>query len=97
LTQNVARYIAHQGLSYAYWEGEQAGAVYNRRSGDTFLVNLVGLYILQDILTSPSSLPQVCHAVAKIFELEKDEQLETQVRRLLLQLSQQGLVHRFLS
>lgn len=93
----MARYVAHQGLSYAYWEGEQSGTVYNRHSGDTFLVNLVGLYILQDILTSPSSLADVCDAVADIFELEKDEQLETQVRRLLLKLSQQGLVHRFLS
>lgn len=97
MTQNNTRYVAQQGLSYAYWDGEQAGAVYNRRSGDTFLVNLVGLYILQNIVTSPASLPQVCHAVADIFELEQDEQLDAQVRRLLLQLSQQGLIHRFLA
>lgn len=97
MTNPVARYVAHQGLSFAYWGGEQSGAVFNRRSGDTHLVNLVGLHIVKDILISPSTLPEVCDAVAQIFKLETDAQLETQVRRLLLNLSQQGLIHRFLS
>jgi len=85
-------YVISEGLSFAYWKGEQSGVVFNRYSGDTHLINLMTLYVLQNIMQSPTSSTQVSEALAQAFDLECDEELERQVKHLLLQLSRQNLI-----
>ena len=96
MSQPTTRYLASGGLRYAYWQDEVAGVVYNRRSGDTHLVNLVGLHILQHVAHDPVTLAQVCAAVAVEFDLQHDEVLQEQLKQLLHRLSHQGLIKRYL-
>lgn len=95
LSRTAVQFVAQPDLTFAHWQDESSAVVFNLRSGDTHLVNLAALHVLQAAKGTALSVPQAAESVAQAFELESDGQLETDIKQLLLQLSQQGLMIRF--
>ena len=89
-------FLAANSLSFAQWEGEESGVVYDRRSGDTHLVSTLGIRVLHRLMREPVSLSGLCAFLGRELEVDRNEQLESQARLMVRQLAQKGLVYRFL-
>jgi PqqD family protein of HPr-rel-A system len=78
-------------LHWRSWDDDEY-VIYSSASGDTHLINEVTAEVLRQLERSALPFPDLVHNVAETLGIERDQQIETHVGRLLVYLDQIGLV-----
>lgn len=79
-------------LHRRHWEGDDVAVVYNAASGDTHLLELPALEILDRIRRSPCTSQELANELADNFPAGEQDQALAYVEATLIQLQDVGLV-----
>lgn len=98
MPESQLAFVAATHLRIAAWHDEDGAAVFNTRTGDIHVVNLIGQHLLQSALRQPSTLESALESVHAAFDIDPELEIDAHyMRQLLHEMAQQGLVYRFLS
>ena len=79
--------------SFHFWDGEDQAVTYNPATGDTHLIDLLALELLELLGQSAGPLEQIAARMAGVFDTQVEPaQIAERIESTLLQLQDAGLV-----
>lgn len=81
-----------QQLKFQYWDGEDYCVVYNDRTGDLHLVDLVGVQILTSIGAQSRAYSELKQALSRSFDSVAEDILDENVTASVIALENAGLL-----
>ena len=92
MVENTVRWAACQGESLMWRDWDDGSAVYDRRSGQTHIFDLMARLAVMELGEGPASVRELADRVAKTAGIEPDAALRNQLHTLLGELEDLGLV-----
>ena len=92
MVENTVRWAACQSESLMWRDWDDGSAVYDRRSGQTHIFDLMARLVVMELGEGPASVRELADRVAKTADIEPDAALRNQLHTLLGELEDLGLV-----
>ena len=92
MVENTVRWVACHSGSLIWRDWDDGSAVYDQRSGQTHVFDLMARLVMMELGEAPASVRELADRVGKTADVEPDAALRNQLHTLLGELEDLGLV-----